>query len=435
MSFGSIAQRFAEVSTQSKPGFNAVRNTIGDLVEELLKEAQKIICDGIEYYETLLSLNLGFAIELGTLRRRIRRHMTSVIRRTKLNRVVKDLDVFAEQAAHDFIERIKMGISSLRDPWCGDNSICPYGYKTFIEYVCDGLSYEEFMGPGKAGMKLSPDDASTILVYLNNVASGSIPLPRMKDAFKKLNSLIQHRSNIPKKIADDMNVCCELLDSDEPDMNAVKECATRAAAALEPVLDHGFFCKVWERLSVTALKQALVEHLETVRSEQGNENDLHYSALELIRPLISALDEASLLAKPDAAPVARAKYLDLLDEVSYSSGILLNELKEPKLSDELDVLLQTFETAAIVGLRASPVGECEYRRRLDDLLSDQPKLSSTRTRKVRPYYIFLFAAQSGLKKDKLLRRSSDLAPSFRMNPRADFFMPILRFPHGPWMDV
>lgn len=429
LSFESIAKRFEEVAVRPHKGLPTSKNTVEVRVEEILSAARQHISDALDDENADLSLAMGVPVDEVTLRKRISRQMESMIRRTRLVRVVRDPKSFSDEISRYFIKRLGEEINR-GQLWFAEYSRSSYGEYEFIEHVCDGLSYEDFIQKNHLGINLSPDETNAILFYLRQLGEGMMGRPENRDEIKKLTSLFVGSADALQPVVQQLTECGEKLDLEDPDLDGAKRCALQASRSLELVTDHWLFLRFWRMLPVLDVKSELVQLVKTLSDGRtvNCDTDGHSlpSTLEYVRSFIEVLDEANELAKTDATPVERAKYLKLLMEISDGARFIRmseNPHARPVLSDELTWHLEKIATAADDGIDLEPVSAREQWRRVDEILKAEKKLIASR--KVKAYELFLFAAQAGIMPDRLVIRRSDLKPSCEVSCRHDLRETVL----------
>jgi len=433
MSFGDIEKRFKEFGW----GCPCSENIIKDYVPKLIHEAHRQIESQNDRDEIQLSQAMGYPIGISGLNHRIRRHLVSMINRTRLNRLPLNCDQFAEQLADDFIGRIRRSIPGPQESCDAQDHFDSYLARSrFIPYVCDGLSYERFMGEDHLNKALYLDRASSILFYLKELGVLSSRIIRdpsqLKEQLRKLHLLIRSSDGVPAEVGDRMESCINMLNSDAPDMKGVSAEAVQAARALEAFRDHWWFRNLWSLQPAERLKKALEKHATAMpRVSTGGNATAEISPVEDARQrLISLLDESSACSRQDAAPCSQAKYRALLCEIKDCARVILESMQSPTddaAPSNLSDMLKRIGQAEEDGIRAQAGNKDREWIDVAKLLGVLTKWSDTK--RIRPYEIFLFAAQAGLQEKYLVCKQSALAAKFIPFPKCTSSESIL-LSHG-----
>jgi hypothetical protein len=423
MSFADIESRLKDIGW-SRP---SSENTIKAYVEALLRAAHEQIEKWNDDFCMLIGQRMGYRPNLETLRRRLVRHVASMISRSSLSRVVGDSCKCAEGTA-DFI----MELMNVKNPWLRE-ALSPEhtdrlrGYTTFIRYVCNGLCYEEFMGENHWDQCLYLDRVDTIVFYLEEISTGSSESSRtplqVRDDLQKLNRLIRLNADVPQAAGDHLNACIEKLGENGPDMEAAKECAAKAAAALIPHRDHWRFCDWWRSLPVDQIKIELGEGVGAMQAE--TEDGAATAADEPKQSLLALLNEGDSLTADASGGHSLEECTDLQNRIREFASTVIDTIKAltgpatARMTKMLERIAQSKDAELCPPAASNKTKWSE----VDELLNALTKYSGDR--KVRPYELFLFAAQQGLMVDKLVAKRSELASGFHPASRYTGCLSIL----------
>lgn len=429
MSFEDIAERFKEVGWK---GLGS-KTTIKPYVEQLVCEADKRITDWRNDFDRRLSRKLGEHTNFDAIRCRLVRYLTSMGRRTRLARVVGDVRGCAEGAADKFLEIICKNNPGLQGGFHDEYWETRNGYETFIEYVCGGLRYEQFMGEEHLSQHLSTDRLASISFYLEELCSGSLGLSpsRVADDLAKLSSLIGPDAQVPREVGERMGACIRTLRTAGPDLQAVREDAGKAAQVLKPFLDYLRYCEWWRVLDVnqtrTELERVSTDLNSTEVSAEGDQLVMsRNSRLELIEHL----GVGASFAKDFANGQHSSHYAKFQKQLSQCALMVADSFRAagPSVAlSKLVVALDEISQSTDAELQVPTVSKKTKWIEVDELLKKLTPYSGDR--KIRPYELFLFAAQEHLLEDKLVVKQSSLNPGRIPNPMRHLGSSIL-WSHG-----
>lgn len=286
------------------------------------------------------------------------------------------------------------------------------------------------MGEDHLSQHLSTARVDSISFYLEEFAGssdtfGKSPLEVKKDLLK-LSSLIRQGTLVPSAVGRHMGECIKKLGATEADMQAAREAAVKAADSLRPFLDHLRFCDWWISLDVDQIKKYLdgmgINPKNPEQSVTDHAADPAHPSPE--QSLIGLLDQGTALANGGTGGCRLNDDADFLQKIKGCALKVIDFVKaaentaaSAKLTGMLGRLAQGVDAGLPAASRKTKWDD------VDNLLELLTKYSGDR--KVRPYELFLFAAQERLLKDKLVTKQSNLAPGFIPNPRCTCSSSIL----------
>ncbi len=439
MSYAVIGDRFKEVGWKGLES----KTTITLYVEQIVAEANRRITNRMYDFDLRLSRQMGSRTSLDELRCRLVRHLTTIGSKTRLASVIGDATGCAEGAADRFLEILWRNNPGLQGGFFEESWETRKAYGSFIEYACGGLTYEQFAGVDHLSQYLSLDRFSAVQFYLEELSSASTkstkirPL-KLKPDLAKLISLIGPETLVPTSVREHLQVCIRTLtlDADNPDMRAVRSGAGKAAQALKPFLDYLRFCEWWRSLETDPIKEKL-QRDGTNRENLDNSSGVSKTGASprLGLELIELLDKAASLANDYAGGQRTKDYVALLRKIRKSAQDLVDSKKAAggaAAVSKLVVGLKRIAQSTDANLTPAIASKKNKWIEVVELLEKLTKYSGER--KVRPYELFLFAAQERFLEEKLVMNRSKLKPEFIPYPKISPGSSILGM-HGGSEDV
>ena len=460
MSFEEIAGRFSEYEWD---GMKA-RNTVEPVIEELVIAAELEIQKERERREKLVAVRSRYAGGVYHLADRARRHIRNMINRTGLRDLFENPKQAADVMGQCFFRLMEKNITGDWEKHLEEEYANEAGFESFIQYVCGGLSYEQFISePPQVWMDL--DRLGSIIFFLESLETTKPD--RSQVVAQELGSLIRlfyGSSAISPDTMSDLEACLAELKKQVPDTAQIKNLANSACISLRSLRDQWYLirlCRVLEfsrlmrevcgrsrerrrgyKISVAKARQIsnllrpteemadstepfmdagrLRKALDDARKSL-NVRDLNAASklpVVKIRKILKCLRWAQKAGRAEGESMTAEQLRHLLDGIREglkdpellaaaevptrnSGGTIADEMK--RVADELDK-----------GLRMKPPAKRHLKEALTKLLADLRPYSGER--KCRPYELFLFASQKRLRPEKLVRRGLPLAPNFIPNP-------------------
>lgn len=417
MSFKEIAERFKEVHWKDMTSENTVTRDI----EGLVIDAEDAVRSEQGRREELLAIRRGYPGGVHGLVDRVRRYHRRMIELTGLRDLLddpKDAAEFMSQTFRSLMEH------QIRGDWQQDFQevvFANHATETFVPYVCGGLSYEQFIGdPPRVWMDL--DRLGCVVFFLESLQQ--LPperYPRFGEDLDALRRLLHGRSDVPAEAAKSLAACSKELHMEMPDPESVKKQAEEARGAL-----HG----MWERWYLIRLIRmqnlaALIRKLEAVPSKVDQAQALagqNNSLLESLRQVQSPSKVADETTTVTEVRESIEKLVRVLEGAALSRADPSPTHPETPAVTQGD--LEKIVKGFVTGLQVKSSAKSNRGESLSSLLRELRPYSGPR--KCRPYELFLFAAEEGLLRDKLMRKRNELNPGFIPNPpRSRIFSSIL----------
>jgi hypothetical protein len=411
LSFEDVAKRFKEVGW-TKRGLG--RNTLEDLIRELIVAANEGIQSKLEGYLSDAGRNTGYPVSFENIQCRIQRHIHKMINWTGLRDLVPDSWEIGEKMSEHFLHLIT---SSLRPHDVGSamekyESI--HGYSTFLKYVCNGLSFEKFMAKSNDQVVLNSDRMGTLIFFFEELASMERISTDEPKHIEILIRLIGKGGDIPQDLICSIEECRGQLQMESPDIKEIKNLAKGISSRIRGIHEKQYLEKLDDCQPLAELKQTL-QKWSSWQELFGFDNYLARAAT-----LIELLGSG----KPgEAAEASRARLGHIseqcieLRKIIFDTEGLSNLMKQP--ADLLERVSRNLNR----GLNPPQLKIMDRREMLERLIEDLSPYSGPRL--VRPFEIFLFAAQRGLLRDRLTDRLSDPNSGFIPYPKRQSHLPIL----------
>ncbi|MCB1130213.1 MAG: hypothetical protein KDN05_03730 [Verrucomicrobiae bacterium] len=417
MTFKEIAERFKEVNWK----LMTAPNTVTKDIEELVIAAEDASRTELERQDELVEKRRGYPGGLHALVDRVRRYHRRMIKLTGLRDLLDDPRDAAEFMSQTFRSLME---HQIRGDWQQDfpeDVFANHATPTFVPYVCGGLSYEQFIGdPPRVWMDL--DRLGCVVFFLESLQQ--LPPERYQRAVEDLDALMRllhGRSDVPAEAAKSLAACSEELHTETPNPDTVKKHAEVARAALH---------EMWERWYLIRLIRmqnlgALIRKLEAVSSKEdqaqapaGRNNSL-LESLRQVQSLSKVADETATVTEV-------RKLIEKVVKVLEDSALSMAgpSPTHPEASTVTQGDLEKVVKGFVTGLQVKPTAKRHREVALSKLLCELHPYSGPR--KCRPYELFLFAAEKGLLRDKLVRKRNQLNSRFIPNPpRSRIFSSIL----------
>lgn len=460
MSFEEIAERFKEVGW----GKATSRNTVEPVIEELVIAAELEIQKERERCEKLVSVRTRYPGGVYHLADRARRHIGNMINRTGLRDLFDDPKQVADMMGQYFFRLMEKKVSGDWERHLDEEYVNEAGVDSFINYVCGGLSYEQFIrDPPQVWMDL--ERLGSFIFFLESLGTEKHGCPQFAaQDFGSLMRLVYARRDVSSGTQSDLEACLTELKKQEPDTARFKELANSARLSLTSMRDLWHLTKLclvlgFSRLlrevrgrskerkrgyKVSAAKAQRILLLLQKGAASGKSGGESINAGQLAKLLDEARNSLDVrdLNVASRLPVAKIrkmlKLLQRADKAGMTGGEsmdagqlrrLLDDIREgmqdPDLHAAARIPARYFDGMIIdemnrvvtdldKGLRMKPPAKKHLKESLGKLLRDLRPHSGER--KCRPFELFVFAAQKRLLQDKLIRRRSSLAPHFIPNP-------------------
>ena len=389
--FDEIAGRFAEVGWSTLTS----RNSVEKCIEELVWHADQEIANEIDFWEQQVALEIGGPVSHPNLRTRLERTVDRIFSRMSLKHVLKDPKGLADQTAQFLIGLISQQISCIGPASRQETHESLAGYSSFDGFVLEPPQFQGFLRE-RSVPHLTPDLLQAAAFHLRTAATRK-NMRLVPDEIADLRRTLLSSSVIPAVVIGDMALLADMAGKkdDAGQKKLAAKIAVQLDAALVPWLKR-------EELSqqVAGLRRRANRTHPATGSEAEQQTMLN-QALDDLATRVSAVGADSSSEAGDR--------IDLIGSAIDKAIQICRDHRED-LTDPLQALRDTLKHPAQAPKR-SP-------RRLRRVIGEFFRTASPpRTeRRVRPYEIFLFAAQAKLLPDKLVRSRRLLESGFIPNP-------------------
>ncbi|MEO8613874.1 MAG: hypothetical protein ABI600_01935 [Luteolibacter sp.] len=414
MTADNVRDRFVEM------GWEISSNTIMTYAQDILKKASLEIDTKVEALDILRDQVIGFSMNVEDLHCRLSRHLTTLFKGTVLRRFIQDYETVSAELAEDLIRKIGES-SPMLQSWTNEHENIYLAYLNFLPYVCNNQSYEKFMKFSHLTQRLFLGRVDTVVYYLTDLGNGDlfagVKAPIIAENLVKLKSLFNGKDDALKSIQRLMLECAKALRGEKPDIAGAKTKACEALHLLEPYRDRWrvFFlirlnpiADIKNALEARVVRNEPLPHDNSIEAERLETPPLNNLAQEIVAHLETmtiAVSQASL----DHAPGKLLKCAGDCAEALQLFAEQLSQATESQYEDRLIERLDRLKTGIEEIIRSGKVCNKTHHENLSDLLADLTAYSGTR--KFRPYPLFLYAAQNGILKDKLIEK--------RCEPKSD----------------
>lgn len=398
--FDEIAERFDEAGWTKL----TTRNSVEKCIDELVFHADQEIADRIDFGEQQLALQMRGPASLSDLRTRLRRAVHKALSRMALTQVLKDPLALADQVGQFLIERIGQQVS-LDGPASRQEELESYaGYSSFEEFVLEPQSFRGFLGE-RSCPHLTPDLLQAAAFYFKTAATRKNKILPPPHEIADLHRTLKSSSVIPAEAIADMALLVE--SATKKDDAGQRDLAAKIALQLDAALIPWLKQEMLRQQVAEIRRRAVRTHPMT--GDKAAQQAMLNKAFEALTAVISTRGSGAPVdtigsAVDDVITICRGFREDLIEPLAALEDLLAHPPSPPKRSPKR--------------LRAA-------------LAEFFHKTSPPRTeRRIRPYEIFLFAAQKNLLPDKLVRRHRLLTAGFIPNPPQRSFLSVLAHHSG-----
>ena len=424
MSFEGIAERFNDFQWEGMKSQNTVKPIITDLVIAAEFEVRK----AQDRLERLVAVRSGYPGGVYHLVGRVKRHIRSMINRTRLLDLFDDPAKAADLMGQYFIRLMERNIP---EDWVGnppEDMIAADGHGSFIKYVCGGLSYESFIGdPPRVWMDL--ERLGSLVFFLKNLEQKDpTDLKKTASDLSALMRLINGSDDVTPEVVKDLDACLKELRKPDADIAHARKCAGKAGRSLRAMQERWYLIQLAGLLDLGNLIAQFGRWKNSLTSGDQSLTDRVEQVLQLLR-------RARDVGETSEQPMDGTEIRDLLNA-------LWQVLQEANLREAAEVWSTRFgESIADVwkrvadrlkdGLKERQPAKRHARDSLNGLLQELEPYSGQR--RCRPYELFLFAAQKCLWQDKLVSKRNALKPNFIPYPPYPLTTPILESHRGAYI--
>lgn len=410
ISFREISRRFAEAKW---PKLSS-HNTIESHVKKLLNLAHTEIQIKQEYYQQRLSASMGYPATLQNLEDKIEFGLNNLIRDLGLTNFLSRPAEAVGNAAKYLMKLMGEGLAEAKTSTSEELHEAMLGYYTFLSYVCNNLSYEKFLSDDHHHVYMDLEDLASVVYFFENLSAFNLTNTSIGHRIGMLAELVKRANRIPPEIADELIQIREKLASEgrvkDSWQNQINLIAVALKAAyvnwqLETSIQYSSYAKVEKALGT------FYTNAQKVNASIEANNIILLS--EKLRNLPSRDSlYISILTRPEGLRQDLQEIISLAAEVRNS----IKTLPPIRESKGLIDLLGEMHDMLRNGLVASPESDLEkVAAKLQKLFKRLTPYSGSRL--VRPYELFLFAAQNGhLVKELTISRSKLSADTFPNPP-------------------
>jgi len=303
------------------------------------------------------------------------------------------------------------------------------GCDTFIDYVCDGLSYEQFVGePAEIWMDLGRLDCVIFFLESLGLKTKKSLAWKAKDLEVICRLLLLSRWGT-KEISSKMEACLKALNLKDPDVESVKKLALEAIEPLQLLWDRRYLSELVNCQELAKLDRE-IRGPKSFTGETESQYPGEYEGLLAQIKKVQKMQEDEKLKL-----VGNEQFRQELE-------VLCSHLEDEGVLAKLGTWVRSFDglisdkmKQVASGLRKGMnVKPSLKKHRLESLRRMMSELRPyDGNRAFRPYELFLLASQNGYLKDDLIRNRSSLASGEMPNAPRAISVSILESHQGvPW---
>jgi hypothetical protein len=393
MSYGELEKRFKEVGWPNP----CVENTLKPYARSILQQAAGLIQTKLEYYEQRISRRMGYPVSITELEHRVRRHIRTLIYRTSMCDLLPEGREISERVAQYFIHLMTANFPLGNDLTGPEEQECHHGYSTFLNYVCGGLEFSQFMGNSHHFVHLDLNRLRLVTLIFQSLVTAKKVSPEMAEQYATLLPMVHRTENIPNDLKELMQQFHQLLKGERPNIVVINEHAAAITALLLPIQEEWLLFSLEDLLEWSQVERAIASISDFPAAETNTGAD----------QLIASLRDAMGSRNPsDSAEATRTRLVrikgltrQLAPLIRKSHAVLEEAIR---LADRLEKIADNIEN----GLNPKPPSKRRTGEATKKFLDDLAPYSGSR--RVRPYELFLFAAQKGILKKELVAKRSKL---------------------------
>ena len=419
MSYDKIAQHFEHCGWKLMTSRNKVESVILDLVASAEKEIQK----EREKYLELVAVRHRYAGGVYGLVDQMRERIRAMIDHFALEVLFSDPDKIADVMGQVFLRLMGEDISDGWEQHLDEEFATGAGFHSFMKYVCDGLTYEQFIGTGKNVM-MDPERLACLNHFLERADAWAASEYRAKARdLDTLMRLVRGRNEVPDSMVSNLEHCLAELRKTPPREETVKQLAKSAREGLTKFCERNYLVRVVKAQECGKLIFELGSRSGVLSpSEQFPEEKIEH-----LRKLLQHAVES--VQNPDLEPMEiRATLNELRGKLADPSLLKAANVDATRFSGSIATEMSRVAEGLERGLQKERVSLSDAEQSLEKLLSDLKPHKGTR--KCRPYELFLFAAQNKLWREKLIRKRSLLVPGVVTGPPHSGSLSILMSHRG-----
>jgi hypothetical protein len=399
MSFEGIAKRFTRVKWHKATS----RNTVELIIETLVSAAELEVQKEREKYEEFVSVRLRYPGGVYSLADRAREQVRAMIGDLELEVLFSNPDKVADAMGQFFLHLMGKDITGDWERHLDEEFASVAGFTSFIEYVCGGMTYEQFIPKGP-DVRMDPERLACLKFFLESVdVWQTFDYKAKAKDLGTLMRFIRGPGKAPASLAGHLESFLKELRKMPAKEESVKQVAKAAHDELKKFCDRIYLAKVvgvqdWHSLTL------MLEIFSKDTSESY--------PIEKIKVLHNLLQQTKVSVQNlNFEPTEiRAKLNEISDNLAEASN-LLKAAEASVLAEEMDKVAKGLDR----GLRMEANLPMDLERALEKLLIDLRPLKGAR-RKCRPYELFLFAAQKRLCREDLIRKRSSLVTGVVTGP-------------------
>ena len=410
MSFENIAKRFKEV------GWNDLeaRNTVERHLKDLVRNAEIVIREEIEKIEAKLIVIGRDPDGIRAHAKRAQRHIRNMITRSQMAKLFDRPNQIAEALGQYFLHLAKAQIPGDWTKMLDDDRWATVGYESFIEYVCDGRSSEQFLGE-RAHVPLDCEAIHSFVFLLDSWPPDQVKSdPTYKAKLERLVAFATDSTGFPKPALHNLKKCFDALDREEGCSATAMSYADEARIEIRKFWDWWNLRNLVHRRALSRLHDAIEDFPDQNPSRKKGRPSGKETTLRHLQKVSMAVDAPF---DPTAAVYLREllnQLVILLEQQCQPENVV--PLKQEHFEKKIVTQVTSFAATLRERLQMKPPTPSRSAENLADLLQ---RLRPTEALRCRPYELFRFAAERQLL-DKQLIRKRKLDPPFRPEPGVPF---------------
>lgn len=417
MSYEEIAQRFSLRQWSLMTSRNQVEKIILGLVVSAEKEVQK----EREKYEALVSVRHRYAGGVHGLVDRVKERIRAMVGDFELEVLFSNPDHVADAMGQFFLRLMGSDITGDWERDLSEEFATVAGFNSFIEYVCGGMTYEQFIPKDQKGSRIRMDNErlACLEFFLESVDAwvASDYKAKAKD-LDTLMGFIRDRNEVPDSVVGNLENCLNELRKTPPNSKSVTHLAKSAREGLWKFCDRMYLFRVIKA-------QGWGNLMAELGSGSGSlcpSEHLPAEKIEELRNLLEQTAESFQNLEFDPAEM-RTKLNEIcehfLDRSLQKAGNVTSSHFSGTIAKEMSRVAEGLKR----GLQTERILQSDPELALDCLISELKPHKGAR--RCRPYELFLFAAQNKLYRQELIRKRSSLVPGVVTGPTRAPSLPIL----------
>lgn len=411
LTFEEIARRFEEVGWKKLTS----RNSVETCIEELAHAAEQVVLNYLSFAMRQQLLVRRAPASISDLKLRLRRYIRSLLRRTLLGNVLRSPDLVSDRVAQYLIAQIEREVPLDGPGTAQEESEAYLGYTSFEDFAFEPPTFRAFLGTSSRPC-LTPELFLAAIFYFRTSAARKRCVSASAHQIDELRRTFVTSGAIHESVGANLAQLVGLVaenDRSAKSERAQWELSSRIATELE-----GSIAPWLRQKLLTHHANSLKERVIRLRSPGPIKDPNSPTPKAAIEHLIDAIAAAQNVVQGD------------LDEQLIALHSAIDQALHACQETGEELLQQLIELRATLASPPRPpsLSPKNLRATIREFFAGTPP--SRVDRKVRPYEVFLFAAQYKQFSDKLVRLRKDLNADFVPNPPHQSSLSVLAYHRG-----